>query len=119
MRVTVVSVNVRYSKPMADGSHKTVELGIEGSLTSSDEDWRAVQTDFYHQLGSQMRYVFSGNGSGKVAQAMPTTELPASQRAHWCEIHHCEYQRFSKDGKTWFSHKAPGGKWCKEAFRPP
>jgi hypothetical protein len=47
MRVTTVSVNVRYSKPMADGSHKTVELGIEGTLTDSSEDWREAQRDIY------------------------------------------------------------------------
>jgi hypothetical protein len=61
MRVTTVSVNVRYSKPMGDGSHKTVELGIEGSLTDNDEDWQEVQRNICDQL----RYVFNGNGSGK------------------------------------------------------
>jgi hypothetical protein len=48
MRVTVVSVNVRYSKQMPDASFKTVELGIEGSLSSSDEDWHEVQKTFTH-----------------------------------------------------------------------
>jgi len=53
MKVSVVKVNVRYSKQMADGSHKTVELGVEGSLTCSDEDWHEAQADLYHQLGDQ------------------------------------------------------------------
>jgi hypothetical protein len=114
MRVTSVNVNIRYSKLMADGSHKTVELGIEGSLTSSDEDWREVQTNLYRQLGEQMRYVFSGNGSGKVAQEPPRADLPAPQREHWCAVRQTQYKRFSKDNKVWYSHKAPDGKWCKE-----
>jgi hypothetical protein len=115
MRVTVVSVNVRYSKPMADGSHKTVELSVESSLTSSDEDWHEVQRKIYAQLGEQMRYVFSGNGSGKVAQEPPRADLPAHQREHWCATHQTEYKRFSKDGRVWYSHKVPDGKWCKES----
>jgi hypothetical protein len=65
MRVTSVSINVRYSKPLADGSYKTIELGCESSLTSSDEDWQEVQRNLYKELGSQMRHVFSGNGAGK------------------------------------------------------
>jgi hypothetical protein len=66
MQVTSVSVNVRYSKQMADGSFKTIELGCEGTLNSSNDDWQEVQASLYHQLGDQMRYVFSGNGAGKV-----------------------------------------------------
>ena len=74
MRVDRVTANVRYSKQMPDGAFKTVELGCESSLTDGDEDWREVQTNLYRQLGEQMRYVFSGNGSGKVAQEPPMPE---------------------------------------------
>jgi hypothetical protein len=90
MRINTVSVSVRYSKQMVDGNYKTVELGVEGSLDSSDEDWHEVQADLYHQLGNQMRYVFSGNGSGKVpngpektVEAVPAEPLPpAPLREH-------------------------------------
>jgi hypothetical protein len=98
---------------MADGSHKTVELGAEGSLTSSDEDWREVQRNIYAQLGEQMRYVFIGNGSSKVVEEPPRAEEPPPKPDHWCEEHQTEYQRFSKDGKIRYSHKAPDGKWCR------
>jgi hypothetical protein len=114
MRVDRVTANVRYSKQMPDGAFKTVELGCESSLTDGDEDWREVQTNLYRQLGEQMRYVFSGNGSGKVAQEPPMPETLAPKREHWCEEHQTEYQRFNKEGTVWYSHKAPDGKWCRE-----
>lgn len=31
----------------------------------------------------------------------------------WCAIHDCELRRFEKDGRVWFSHKAPDGSWCR------
>jgi hypothetical protein len=83
MQVTSVSVNVRYSKQMNDGNYKTVELGVEGSLDPSDDDWQEMQSTLYRQLGDQMRYVFSGNGSGKTpngaekaVEAVPVELLP-------------------------------------------
>jgi hypothetical protein len=83
MRATTILVNVRYSRPLADGSYKTVELGCEATLTATDKDWREVQADLYRQLGDQMRSVFNGNGSGKATQgpekaveALPAPPLP-------------------------------------------
>jgi hypothetical protein len=125
MQVTTVSVNVRYSRQMADGSFKTVELGCEGTLNSSDDDWQEVQANLYHQLGDKMKRIFSGNGSGKaqngtekaVPAATPTPlPPPVPQREHWCQEHQTSFKRFEKDGRTWYSHKAPDGKsWCKES----
>jgi hypothetical protein len=37
MQVTSISVNVRYSKQMGDGSFKTLELGCEGALDSEED----------------------------------------------------------------------------------
>lgn len=115
MQVTSISVNVRYSKQMGDGSFKTLELGCEGAL-DSEEDWQEVQADLYHQLGDQMRYVFSNsgraqNGPEKAIQLPPAPLL----REHWCQVHQAEYRQFTKEGKTWHSDKAPDGKWCKES----
>lgn len=31
----------------------------------------------------------------------------------WCALHDCELKRFEKDGRVWFSHKAPDGSWCR------
>lgn len=33
---------------------------------------------------------------------------------HYCEEHQTEFKRFEKDGRVWYSHKAPDGKWCRE-----
>jgi hypothetical protein len=115
MRATSVSVNIRYSRPMADGSYKTVELGCEATLSSSGEDWQEAQATLYKQLGEQMRYVFNGSSNGKPVQKQPKAETPAPKPIHWCEAHQTEYKRFEKDNKVWYSHKAPDGKWCKES----
>jgi hypothetical protein len=64
MNVQTIRVNIRYSCAMADGAWKTVELGAEGALTP-DEDYHQAQLALYHELGQTMKYVFSGNGSGK------------------------------------------------------
>jgi hypothetical protein len=60
---------------MTDGNYKTVELGVEGSLDASDEDWQEVQDSLYRQLGDQMRHVFNGagkaqNGPEKAVEAL-------------------------------------------------
>jgi hypothetical protein len=121
MQVTSVSVNVRYSKQMADGSFKTIELGCEGTLNSSDDDWQEVQASLYHQLGDQMHYVFSGNGKGRpqngpgnaVAPLAEAATPPVPSREHFCTAHQTEYRQFTKDGRTWYSHRHGNG-WCKE-----
>jgi hypothetical protein len=30
-----------------------------------------------------------------------------------CPIHQCNMKKFEKDGRSWYSHKADDGKWCK------
>jgi hypothetical protein len=78
MRVTSISVSVRYSKQMGDGSYKTVELGCEGAL-EKDENWWEAQADFYHQLGDQMRCVF--NSSGKAQNGPENAVAPLAEAA--------------------------------------
>jgi hypothetical protein len=119
MRVTTVSVNVRYSKPMGDGAHKTVELGIEGSLTDSSEDWCEVQRNIYAQLGDQLRYVFNGNGSGKAQNGSEKPirgahSQPEPQTDRHCRQHQTPFKQYTKDGRSWWSHRHSNG-WCKES----
>ena len=53
--------------------------------------------------------------------AQPPPQPPAQgtgQTAHqddspYCHIHKVALQKFSKDGRTWYSHKSPDGSWCK------
>jgi hypothetical protein len=63
MKVQTVSVNIRFSKTMADGAWKTVELGTEASLTP-DEDYHAVQLSLYHELGETMKMAEPGTATG-------------------------------------------------------
>jgi hypothetical protein len=120
MRVTVVKVNVRYSKQMPDTSFKTVELGLEGSLTNSDADWAEVQRDLYHALGEQMRYVFSSNGSGKVQHGpeKPVETTPSQPEPqeldHFCRKHQTPFRKYTKDTRSWWSHRV-GSAWCRES----
>jgi hypothetical protein len=124
MEVQTITVHVRYSKPMTDGAVKTVELGAEASL-SPDEDYHEAQVALYHELGETMKYVFSSNGAGNPtstgsgqAQNSPEklVETPTRKGAskthsrpdrpqHWCEEHACDYVRYEKNGKVWWSHK--------------
>ena len=30
-----------------------------------------------------------------------------------CPIHQCDMKRYEKDGRSWYSHKAPDGSWCR------
>ncbi|HZA24553.1 MAG TPA: hypothetical protein VFA32_18470 [Dehalococcoidia bacterium] len=106
MIATSLSVSVRYSRPLADGSHKTVELSCEASL-EAEESWKEAQAAMYTDLGKQIKAMFASSGTnGKTA--------PATKPEHWCPTHETDYQRFSKDNKVWYSHKTPDG-WCKES----
>jgi hypothetical protein len=114
MRATSISVSVRYSKPMLDGSYKTVELTCEASLNNSEETWQEAQTTLYKQLGEQMRYVFNGNSSGKPAiQEQSQTEVPAPPQEHWCSEHNQGFKRYEKDRAVWYSHRQ-GSSWHNE-----
>ena len=31
----------------------------------------------------------------------------------WCTIHDCAMDRYEKNGRSWYSHRIEGGKWCK------
>jgi hypothetical protein len=30
----------------------------------------------------------------------------------WCPMHQVPMRRYTKDGRSWYSHKAPDGSWC-------
>jgi hypothetical protein len=112
MRVTEVSTVVRYSAE-AKGAWRSIEVGATATLTASDETLEAAQQELYHRLSRQLKTLWA-NGNGKADTKEPATPETLAPREHWCEEHQTEYQRFSKDGKVWYSHKAPDGKWCRE-----
>jgi hypothetical protein len=116
MDIQNISVHIRYSKPLADGSHKTVELGAEGTLAPG-ENWHEAELSLYNELGQAMKHAFASNGSSRAAQAgsgqAPAKKAPASRPIHWCEEHNCDFRRYEKNGRVWYSHKNGDG-WCRE-----
>ncbi len=115
MNVVTVTANVRFSKALVDGSHKTVELGAEAAV-GKGEAWQEAQAALYAALGTQIKALW-GNGTSK-AQETPTppVALPAPAQApdHYCQEHGSAYKRYEKEGKSWYAHKGPDGKWCRE-----
>ena len=57
----------------------------------------------------------NGDGNGSAPEPKNgnghTTAKPADVR--WCSIHDCAMDRYEKNGRSWYSHRSEGGKWCK------
>ena len=64
MKVTTISASVRYSKVLGDGSHNTVELTAEATLTPQ-EGWQKAQATLYHQLGEQLKGLWTTKANGQ------------------------------------------------------
>jgi hypothetical protein len=111
MKVTTVSASVRYSKALGDGSHKTVELSAEATLTPQEE-WHKEQATIYHQLGDQLKGLWTSKTNGQHANGTASVKGNGNGEHH-CQEHGASFKRHDKDGQTWYSHKA-NGKWCNE-----
>lgn len=59
MYVDRVSACLKYSRQLAEGQYKTVELGAEAAI-QPDEDWQKAQNELYQQLVAQLRTLFKG-----------------------------------------------------------
>jgi hypothetical protein len=113
MRVTEVTTTIRYSAE-GKGAWRSIEVGATATLTASDETLETAQQELYARLSRQLKTLWAnGHGNSKPAQEQSLPETPEPPQEHWCSTHQTEYQRFSKDRKVWYSHKAPDG-WCKE-----
>ena len=53
----------------------------------------------------------NGNGHGPLNGDGAALVKPADVR--WCSIHDCAMDRYEKSGRSWYSHRIEGGKWCK------
>jgi hypothetical protein len=116
MNVRIVSANIRYSAE-AKGAWRTIEVGAEATVDPG-ENWHTAQQELYHQLGRQMKTLWAnGNGTGK-PQSSPEKPLPTaappSRPERWCETHNCDFKRYEKNGKSWWSHKV-GNSWHRES----
>jgi hypothetical protein len=49
----------------------------------------------------------NGNSHNQDKETVDHTDNSA-----WCPIHEVEMRRYSKNGKSWFSHKTEDGTWC-------
>lgn len=99
---------MRFSKAIGDGQHKTIELSAEAALDPK-ETWTEAQASLYQQLGQQIKALWNGGqASNNGAQTQP------SMPDHYCNEHGTEFKRFEKEGRVWYSHKGPDGKWCRE-----
>ena len=38
---------------------------------------------------------------------------PGASAEGWCQVHQVQMRRNEKDGRSWWSHKAEDGSWCK------
>ena len=137
MKVITVTAAVKYSLDTGHG-WKAIELGAEATLMDSDESWEQAQAELYQRLGQQLKTLWNnGKANGRDAPStslrpeglspedlgqaleghridVQPTQVSTPPSPHWCSTHGCEYQRFSRSGEVWYSHKAPDGKWCKE-----
>ena len=52
-------------------------------------------------------------GPGNLLGNRPIIALRALAPAHYCQQHGCEYKRYEKDGRVWYSHRV-GNQWCRE-----
>jgi len=120
MKGEKVSATIRYSQDTGKGAWKVIELGAEGSVEPR-ETWQSAQAYLYHELGSQLRTLWTngtnnGQHDAETAIAGPAEPEPGqTTREHWCEEHQTAFtQKSGKDGQAWYSHKADG-QWCREA----
>jgi hypothetical protein len=113
MRVTDVQALVKYSVEVK-GAWVTVELGGTASLTNSEETLENVSDELHKRLTKQLKVLWASNkaGGGETPEQARTETKPETQE-NWCTTHNTEFKKFSKDGKTWFSHRTADG-WHKQ-----
>lgn len=106
---------------------KWAVAGIELMLTLRDETDDAlfgriqrVLPKIEHRMETQRqereaRQAAKANGSsnGQPPRAKAATTAPAGDAGQWCEYHDAPLKRYTKDGRSWYSHKDDGGNWCR------
>ena len=120
MKVDRVTATIKYSQNTGKRAWKAVEIGAEATLDGK-ERWQQAQANLYAEISQQLKTLWS-NGTGEgthngsqshgepVSEPEPTLTLPV----HYCEEHQTEFKHHERQGKVWYSHKAPDGNWCRE-----
>jgi hypothetical protein len=102
------SLNLRFS----------TQMGFEGLITLrsfSKEKGAKQLLDNLHRIEEELhtkgcRPIFGKNS------APAKTEPPDIPVEHWCEEHQCEFQKWNKEGRSWYSHQVEDtDEWCHES----
>ena len=125
MKVDRITAQVRYSQDTGHGAWKAIELGAEASVDGK-ESWTEAQASLYQQLGRQLKVLWA-NGNGKAtglpqdgAESTLEAPQPAEQPIqpngsnHHCQQHGVLFKQYHRGNNSWYAHKAPDGKWCRE-----
>ena len=101
MNINTISANVRFSKRTDEGTHVTIELGSEATLTPEEaQDWKQAQADLYTDLTEQIKTLWPKKANGNNGQTASSNNAQASQSAHYCQEHEAEFKRYEKEGRA-------------------
>jgi hypothetical protein len=92
--------------PASVNCHITIE-GTQVQVTLRDTDAARLLA----RLGALLRQ----DASAQPPMQPPTQGKPqrADDESPYCHRHKMAMKRFSKDGRSWCSHKTADGRWCK------
>ena len=112
MRVTTVTATLKYSAE-AKGAWRSIEVGAEATLTSSEENWVAAQSQLYHKLGHQLKTLWNNSAEKASTEEPPQATLPKPE--HWCEAHQTKFKARTGPHGEFYSHQVNGTRqWCNE-----
>jgi hypothetical protein len=126
MNVNKVTAVIRYSQDTGKGAWKSLELGIEASI-SEREDWQEAQAVLYGQLARQFKTLWSQNGTTPAKEVLEGQQvneersIPQDNNGqpppeHFCREHGVPFKARKGQYGEFYSHQIKGTReWCNEA----
>lgn len=135
MKQLGISVTLKFTKALEDGSFKSVAMSSEVRIEEGDDPSGARRL-LYLEVAEDLKACFSNNSRNTVTESgtqrdpTPSAPIPKKRRMTtkpkgnpnrrdkaWCYIHECamqEHTKKSKNGKPqrWYSHRLADGSWC-------
>ena len=102
-----ITTTVRRARQLTDGSWHTVELTAERPYASLDEARELA-------AGLDALVVELLGGRERAAAPEPAPEVQQGPDLGACPDHGINWTQYSRDGRTWRSHRIEGGGWCNE-----
>ena len=90
MKVTTIGAVVRFSRPQADRSYKTVELSAEATFDPA-EAWKESQDQLYADLSDQLKALLASRKPSEQRNGQETTQDTPPER--YCAEHGVEFRR--------------------------